>query len=175
VDGSLLIPNPIFEKAKLVRYLLLDVDGVLTNGIVYMSENGEETVAFSVYDGMGLGLWKRAGLGLGFISGRTSMSVARKAVDWGIEECYLGVENKIETYCELLIRHGLKDEEIAYMGDDLIDLAVFRRVGFAISVPNAMDAVKKEAHWITQKRGGEGAVRELIDAILLVQGKYMKE
>ncbi len=161
----------VFERAKRVRYLLLDVDGVMTNGVVLLSESGEETVGFSIYDGLGLSLWKKAGLGVGFISGRTSMAVARRAVELGVEECYLGISNKIETYCEILIKHALKDAEVAYVGDDVIDLSILRRVGFSVTVPNAVDAVRKEAHWVTQKRGGEGAVRELIDAILLVQGK----
>ncbi len=157
------------EKAKKIRYLLMDVDGVLTNGIVYISENGEEMIGFSIYDGLGLALMKKAKLLVGFLSARNTMSVARRAVDLGIEECYLGVSNKIETYCEILIKHGLKDEEMAYIGDDLIDLPILRRVGLSVSVPNAVDAVKSQVHWVTQKRGGEGAVRELIDMILLAQ------
>jgi 3-deoxy-D-manno-octulosonate 8-phosphate phosphatase (KDO 8-P phosphatase) len=163
----------VFERAKRIRYLLLDVDGVLTNGVILMSEGGEETVGFSIYDGLGLSLWRQAGYGIGFISGRSSMAVARRAADMGVEECHLGVFNKMDAYSEIVIKHELKDEEVAYVGDDVIDLPLLRRVGLAVSVPNAVESVRKVAHWITQKRGGEGAVRELIDAILLAQGKSL--
>ena len=159
-------PN-LVEKAHRIRYLLLDVDGVLTNGTVFLSESGEETLGFSIYDGMGIDLFKKAGFYVGFLSGRTSMSTVRRAVTLGVEDCYLGISDKIKTYSEILIKHGLKDEEVAYMGDDLIDLAVLKRVGLSVSVPNAVDGVKKEVDWVTERRGGEGAVRELIDAILL--------
>ncbi len=163
-------PN-ILEKAKKVCYLLLDVDGVLTNGTVFISESGEESLGFSIYDGLGIDLFKKAGLNVGFVSGRTSMAVARRAVALGVSDCYLGISDKIKTYSEILIKHDLKDEQIAYMGDDLIDLAVLRRVGLSISVPNAVDVVKKEALWVTERKGGEGAVREVIDAILFALGK----
>lgn len=161
----------ISERAKKIQYLLLDIDGILTNGSILISESGEEMLGFSIYDGLGLSLWKKAKLGLGFISGRMSTAAAKRAAELGVEECFLGISNKIELYCEILIRHNLKDEEVAYMGDDLIDLPVLRRVGLAISVPNAVDAVLKEVDWVTQKRGGEGAVREVIDMMLAVQGK----
>ena len=171
----MIFPNNVFEKAKRVRYLLTDIDGVLTNGVVLMSEGGEEIIGFSIYDGLGLSLLKEANIPIGWISGRRSKAVIKRAADLEIEECYLGISNKIETYEEILARHRLQDEEVAYIGDDLIDLSILRRVGLAVSVPNAVDAVKNQAHWITQKRGGEGAVREVIDLILLAQGKKKNE
>lgn len=161
----------ILEKAEKIRYLLLDVDGVLTNGIVFLSESGEESLGFSIYDGMGITLFKNAGFNVGLISGRKSLAIARRAVTLGIKDCYLGVSDKIKIYDEILIKHDLKDEEVAFMGDDLIDLPVLRRVGFSVSVPNAVDAVKKEVDWVTKQRGGEGAVRECIDAILFISRK----
>jgi len=164
-------PDNVFEKAKRIRYLLTDIDGVLTNGMVMMSEGGEETIGFSIYDGLGLSLLKEANIPVGWISGRRSKAVIKRAADLEIEECYLGISNKIETYEKILVQHRLQDEEVAYIGDDLIDLAILRRVGLAISVPNAVDAIKSQVHWVTQKRGGEGAVREVIDLILLAQGK----
>ncbi len=159
-------PN-LVEKAKKIRYLLLDVDGVLTNGTLFLSESGEETLGFSIYDGMGIALFKKAGFHVGFVSGRASMAVARRACTLGVEDCYLGISDKAKIYAEILIKHGLKDCEVAYMGDDLIDLPVLRRVGFSVSVPNAVDVVKKEVDWVTERKGGEGAVRELIDAIVM--------
>ena len=160
-----------FKKAKRIRYLLTDIDGVLTNGIILMNELGEEIIGFSIYDGLGFSLLKKANIPVGWISGRTSKAVMKRAADLEISECHLGVSNKIETYNEILARHHLKDEEVSYVGDDLIDLPILRRVGLAISVPNAVDSVKNEVDWVTQKRGGEGAVREVADLILLAQGR----
>ncbi len=156
----------VAEKAKKICYLLLDVDGILTNGTVFVSESGEESLGFSIYDGMGIALFQKAGLDVGFVSGRKSMAVAKRAVTLGVSDCYLGIADKLDIYHEILIKHGLKDEQVAYVGDDLIDLPVLRRVGFSVSVPNAVDAVLKEVDWVTERKGGEGAIRELIDAIL---------
>jgi len=167
----MIFPDTLFEKAKLVRYLLTDIDGVLTNGVILISESGEEMVGFSIYDGLGLSLLREAKIPVGWISGRRSKAVIKRATDLGIGDCYLGITNKIETYDKILAQHRLKDEDVAYIGDDLIDLPVLKRVGLAISVPNAVDAVKSEVDWVTQRRGGEGAVREVIDLILLAQGK----
>jgi len=167
----MIFPDNIFEKAKRVRYLLTDIDGVLTNGIVLMSGSGEEIIGFSIYDGLGLSLLKEAKIPVGWLSGRKSKAVIQRAVDLEVSECYLGIANKIETYDAILAKHHLNDNDVAYIGDDLIDLPILCRVGFAISVPNAVDSVKSAVHWVTQKRGGEGAVREVIDLILLAQGK----
>jgi 3-deoxy-D-manno-octulosonate 8-phosphate phosphatase (KDO 8-P phosphatase) len=161
----------LLEKAKKIRYLLLDVDGILTNGTVFLSERGEEMLGFSIYDGMGIDLFKKAGFQVGFVSGRASMAVAKRASALGVTDCHLGISDKSKVYTEILIKHELKDEAVAYMGDDLIDLPVLRRVGFSVSVPNAVDAVKREVDWVTERKGGEGAVRELIDAILSALGK----
>jgi len=161
----------LLEKAKKIRYLLLDVDGILTNGTVFLSERGEEMLGFSIYDGMGIDLFKKAGFQVGFVSGRASMAVAKRASALGVTDCHLGISDKSKVYTEILIKHELKDEAVAYMGDDLIDLPVLRRVGFSVSVPNAVDAVKREVDWVTERKGGEGAVRELIDVILSALGK----
>jgi len=171
----MIFPNDVFERAKRVRYLLTDVDGVLTNGVILMGEHGEEITGFSIYDGLGISLLKEANIPIGWISGRKSQAVMRRAADLGISECHLGISNKVETYHQILDRHHLEDNEVAYMGDDLIDLPILRRVGLALSVPNAVDAVKSEVHWVTQKRGGEGAVREVIDLILSAQRRLESE
>ncbi len=159
----------LLEKANKIRYLLLDVDGVLTNGTILMSEDGKESLGFSIYDGMGIALFKNAGFHVGFVSGRSSMAVVKRAVMLGISDCYLGISDKAATYNEILIKHGLKDCEVAFVGDDLIDLPVLQRVGFSVAVPNAVDAVLKEVDWVTKRKGGEGAVRELIDVILFAK------
>jgi 3-deoxy-D-manno-octulosonate 8-phosphate phosphatase (KDO 8-P phosphatase) len=161
----------VLEKIKKIRYILLDVDGVLTNGTVFLNERGEEMLGFSIYDGLGIDLLIKAGLKVGFLSGRDSRAVAKRALMLGVEDCYLGISDKRNTYQKILTKHGLKDEQVLYMGDDLIDLPVLRRVGVSVSVPNAVDTVKKEVDWVTEKRGGEGAVREMIDIILFSAGK----
>ncbi|MEK7703017.1 MAG: HAD-IIIA family hydrolase [Nitrospirota bacterium] len=163
--------NLITKKASRIRYLLLDVDGVLTNGTVYLNKDGEDGVGFSIYDGMGIVLCRQANLPVGFVSGRESLAVARRAADLGIKDCYLGILDKITVYFKLLTQYGLKDDEVAYIGDDIIDLPILRRVGLSVSVPNAMEVVKKEVDYITERKGGEGAVRELIDILLMASGK----
>jgi 3-deoxy-D-manno-octulosonate 8-phosphate phosphatase (KDO 8-P phosphatase) len=163
--------DSIAERARKIRYLLLDVDGVLTDGTVYLNKDGEDSVGFSIYDGMGIVLCRKANLQVGFLSGRDSLAVARRAADLSIEDCYLGILDKIKVYSELLIKYGLKDDEVAYVGDDIIDLPILRRVGLSVSVPNAMEVVKKEVDYVTQKKGGEGAVREFIDLLLFALGK----
>ncbi|MBI1819272.1 MAG: HAD-IIIA family hydrolase [Nitrospirae bacterium] len=164
-EGSLL------EKIKKIKYLLLDVDGVLTNGAIFINENGEESLGFSIYDGMGIALFKKAGFDVGFVSGRKSMAIAKRASALGVSDCYLGASDKGAIYNEILIKHGLKECEVAFVGDDLIDLPVLRRVGLSVAVPNAVDAVLKEVDWVTARKGGEGAIRELIDAILSASEK----
>jgi len=158
------------KKARKVRYLILDVDGILTNGNIFYDEEGREIKAFSIYDGYGIRLLQNANIGVGVISGRASAVVSKRLKELHIEDLYQGAEDKGLAYDEICKRRQLTDDVTAFMGDDLIDLSVFRRVGLAISVPNAMDIVKAEAHWITKRRGGEGAVREVADFILKVQG-----
>ena len=159
------------EKAKKIKYLLLDVDGVLTNGTVFVSERGEESLGFSIYDGLGIALCEKAGIPVGFLSGRDSPAVQSRATSLGVSDCYLGVSDKGKVYDEILMKRRLKEDEVAYVGDDLIDLPVLRRVGLSVSVPNAVDAVLKEVDWITKRKGGEGAIRELIDALFVALGK----
>lgn len=157
------------QKAKQIRYLLLDVDGVMTDGTLYFDENGRETKGFSIYDGHGIRLLQKAGIGVGIISGRSSAVVAWRAKELGIEDVHQGSRDKEAAYEMIKAKHRLQDEAVAFIGDDLIDLTLLRRVGFSIAVASAVDAVKQEVDWVTKKRGGEGAVREAIDFILSVQ------
>ena len=154
------------KKAKEIRYLLLDVDGVMTNGMLFFDENGNELKAFSVYDGHGIVLLRTVGIGVGILSGRTSPVVTWRAKELRIEDVYQGVFDKMTAYETILKKRRLRDEEVAYIGDDLIDLPILRKVGLSIAVANAIDSVKKEVDWVTSRRGGEGAVREVIDFIL---------
>ncbi|MFY9270615.1 MAG: HAD hydrolase family protein [Candidatus Manganitrophaceae bacterium] len=154
------------KKAGRVQYLLLDVDGVLTDGTLYFDENGKEIKGFSIYDGHGIHLLKSAGLGVGIVSGRSSGVVAWRAKELGIDDLFQGIRDKVAAYEMIRAKHRLEDAAVAYVGDDLIDLPLLRRVGLSISVPNAVDSVKREVDWVTEHRGGEGAVREVIDFIL---------
>lgn len=157
------------QKAMRIRYLLLDVDGVMTDGTLYFDENGREIKGFSIYDGHGIRLLQRARIGVGIISGRSSAVVAWRAKELGIEDVHQGSRDKEAAYEMIKAKHRLQDEAVAFIGDDLIDLGLLRRVGFSIAVASAVDAVKQEVDWVTQKKGGEGAVREVIDFILSVQ------
>lgn len=143
----------------------------MTDGTLYFDEHGRELKRFSIYDGHGVRLLQKAKIGVAILSGRDSPVVAWRAKELGIEEVYQGMTDKTAAYERVLKKHLLEDSAIAYMGDDLIDLPILRRVGFSISVPNAIDAVKKEVDWVTKRRGGEGAAREAIDFILSAQSK----
>lgn len=162
------------QKARRIRYLLLDVDGVMTDGTLYFDENGREIKGFSIYDGHGIRLLQRARIGVGIISGRSSTVVAWRAKELGIEDVHQGSRDKEAAYEMIKAKHRLQDEAVAFIGDDLIDLGLLRRVGFSIAVASAVDAVKQEVDWVTKKKGGEGAVREVIDFILSAQASHTK-
>lgn len=164
-------PTPALRaRAARVRYLLLDVDGVLTDGTIYLDSAGREIKAFNILDGSGIRLALTAGLGVGLLSGRRSPVVTRRARELGIRDVHQGASDKAAVYERLRRRHALRDAEVAYMGDDVIDLPLFARVGLAVSVPNAHARVRAAAHWTTVSPGGRGAVRELIDLVLAARG-----
>jgi 3-deoxy-D-manno-octulosonate 8-phosphate phosphatase (KDO 8-P phosphatase) len=160
------------KRAKKIKLLLLDVDGVLTDGKLHLGENGQETKTFDVHDGHGITLLHQVGIQVGIISGRSSKAVETRARQLFIQEVHQGVADKIKVYEEILRRHLLKDEDVAYMGDDLLDLPLLRRVGLSVGVANAHEAVKKNVDWVTKKEGGAGAVREVVDHLLKSQGKW---
>lgn len=159
-------PRRLLKKAKRIRYLLLDVDGVMTNGTLFFDESGREMKGFSIYDGHGIVLLRTAEIGVGILSGRTSSVVSWRAKELRIEDVYQGIHDKVAAYEIILKKRQLQDEEVAYIGDDLIDLPVLRRAGLSVAVANAIEGVKKEVDWVTKRRGGEGAVREVIDFLL---------
>ncbi|HZR47339.1 MAG TPA: HAD hydrolase family protein, partial [Candidatus Manganitrophaceae bacterium] len=147
-----------------------------TNGTLFFDESGRELKGFSIYDGHGIVLLRTAEIGVGILSGRTSSVVSWRAKELRIEDVYQGIHDKVAAYEIILKKHQLMDEEVAYVGDDLIDLPVLRRAGLSIAVANAMDQVKKEVDWVTKRRGGEGAVREVIDFLLSAKsGKASRE
>lgn len=163
----------LLNKAKNIRLLLLDVDGVLTDGRLYYGNNGEELKAFNIQDGLGIKLLQRNGIQVGIITGRSSELLARRASELGIELVIQGREDKLTALGEILDgKHAsYQMEEIAFLGDDLPDVAVIRRVGLGVAVANATSFVIENAHWQTATKGGDGAVRELAEMLLQAQGK----
>ncbi len=157
---------PYRSKLKSLKLLLLDVDGVMTDGGVYYSESGDELKKFNIQDGYGIVRLQKAGVKIGIITGRFSRLVERRANELGITETYQNLENKLEAYEAIKIRLGLADNEIAYMGDDEPDLPVMKQAGFSAAPADAVALVRKNADYVCKRNGGKGAVREVIDIIL---------
>ncbi len=160
------------QKLKSIKILILDVDGVLTDGRVIYTDSGEEIKRFDVRDGHGLKLLMRSGIEVILLTGRESKVVLHRARDLGIEHVYQKALNKNEVYKEILAKWNLEDKEVGFVGDDLIDLPVLRKVGFAAAVPDAVPEVKETVDYITTKKGGEGAVREICELLLKAQNKW---
>ena len=163
--------NAITEAAKQIKLLLLDVDGVLTDGRLYYGNNGEELKAFDIQDGLGIKLLQRGGIQVGIITGRISALLQRRADELAMQPVVQGREDKLTALNELLQNMHIDMHEIAFIGDDLPDLAVINRVGLGITVANGNAAVAASAKWQTTRAGGNGAVREAAEMILTAQGK----
>ncbi len=159
------------QGAKKVRLIVLDVDGVLTDGSIYYGQSGDELKVFNIQDGLGIKLLQRAGIEVAIITGRDSAPVTRRAAELGIEQVIQGREDKLVALEELLETSSYTLDEVAYMGDDLPDLAAIRRVGVGMTVANGNLAVVAHACWQSTKPGGSGAVREAAEFILEAQGK----
>jgi 3-deoxy-D-manno-octulosonate 8-phosphate phosphatase (KDO 8-P phosphatase) len=157
---------------KNIKIVIIDVDGVLTDGAIYIDSSGYETKAFHVLDGTGISYLHRAGIKTAIISGRNSAAVNHRAKELGIEDVYQGTKNKIDAYKKILEKHALRDEEVCYIGDDLIDLPILCRVGLPVAVANASPIVKHHALYVTKTKGGSGAVREVAEKILKFQEKW---
>lgn len=155
-----------------IKLIIVDVDGVLTDGKIYCNARGEEQKVFHVKDGSGIAFWHRAGLKSAIISGRSSSAVKQRAKELGIKDVYQKALNKLEAYEEIIKKHALKDEEVCYIGDDLIDLPVLRRVGFPVAVSDSPEEVLGSVNYVTRASGGNGAVREVVEKILKFQGKW---
>ena len=162
------------SKAKHVKLLLLDVDGVLTDGTLIYSHDGLESKMFNTQDGFGLRLIREAGIDTGVITARRSEAVARRAKELKMRYIYQGSDNKINAYKEIMKQSGLKPFEICYMGDDWLDLVLLKRVGFSAVPANAVDEVKEIAHYVTSRTGGHGAVREVCNFLLEARDTYAK-
>ena len=160
------------QQLKSIKILILDVDGVLTDGRVIYTDSGEEIKRFDVRDGHGLKLLMRSGIEVILLTGRESKVVLHRARDLGIEHVYQKALNKIEVYKTILAQRNLEDKEVGFVGDDLVDLPVLRKVGFSAAVPDAVPEVKEIVDYITTKKGGEGAVREICELLLKAQNKW---
>ncbi|MDX8400747.1 MAG: HAD family hydrolase [Gallionellaceae bacterium] len=158
------------QRLQSIRLIALDVDGILTDGGLYLSDSGEEFKRFNSLDGHGLKMLKASGVELAIITGRTSRCVEMRAKNLGISHVYQGVEKKWEAMQDLLSKVGLAPENAAFMGDDVVDLPAMRRVGLAFTVPQAPPAVHEHAHYTTKREGGHGAVREVCELIMSTQG-----
>jgi 3-deoxy-D-manno-octulosonate 8-phosphate phosphatase (KDO 8-P phosphatase) len=166
------IPAPLRRKARKIKLLLLDVDGVLTDGGIVIDERGLESKRFDVRDGQGITLLKRAGVEVGFVSGRSSGAVRQRADDLGVKWVFQGIQNKAEIYQRIKKRTGLKDEHIAYAGDDMVDLPILRAAGLALTVPDGWPGIRPMVDYVTEAAGGRGAVREIAELILTAQNRW---
>lgn len=162
----------LLERARKTRLLIMDVDGVLTDGKIIQDRHGHEVKVFDVKDGHGIVMAHRAKLRTGLISGRESETITRRAEELGIALVFQKVWNKLEVYEKIRMDTALTHDEVAYVGDDVVDIPLLRRVGLAVAVADAVDEVKAVSHIITQRPGGQGAVREVIELILRAQGHW---
>ena len=160
----------ILDKAKKIELVIFDVDGVMTDGSLFMGDDGQEYKAFNSLDGHGMRMLQEGGINAAIITGRKSNVVEHRMQDLGITRVYQGYRDKIPAYEALMKDVGLEIDQIAYVGDDVVDLPIMTRVGFAIAVQDAHPYVKKHAHWITQNNGGQGAVRDVCELILEAKG-----
>ena len=162
-------PDPILDKARPIQLVIFDVDGVLTDGRLYYSENGEELKAFSTQDGAAIKMLSATGVIIAIITGRKSKLVRRRASELGIVHLYQGAADKAKAVDELTRKTGIDQQRMAHVGDDLPDLVLFKRVGMAFSVPGAHPVVAARADYVTQAAPGLGAVREVCHLIMVAQ------
>ena len=163
------------NKLKKIKVMAMDVDGVLTDGRIIYDGNGQELKFFDVQDGYAISRLRKSGIKTAVISARGCRAVRARTDDLKIDKVYLDVYPKMSAYEKMLTQFGVKDEEVCYIGDDLPDYPILRRVGLAVAVKNAAPEVKKIADYVTRLPGGRGAVREVAEKILKAQGKWKVE
>jgi 3-deoxy-D-manno-octulosonate 8-phosphate phosphatase (KDO 8-P phosphatase) len=160
----------ILQKAKSIKLVIFDVDGVLTDGTLFIGDDGQEYKAFNSKDGHGMVMLQNTGIKIAIITGRVSKVVEHRMADLGIELIYQGHRDKLPAFENLLDDLSISPQETAYVGDDVVDLPVLKRVGLAICVQDAHPRVKRHAHWVTENPGGRGAAREVCEMIMNAQG-----
>lgn len=164
----------VSEKAKKIKLLLLDVDGVLTDGRIIYDSHGRDMKFFDVHDGLGVYLLKKAGISTILITAKGSRSIRPRAKDMGVEAVFENISPKTAVLDKLLKKYKLNLDEICFVGDDLVDLCLMKKVGFPVAVFNACPQIKQVASFITLREGGRGAVREVVELILKSQGKWQE-
>lgn len=165
-------PPELKERAQNIRLLILDVDGVLTDGRLYFGPKGETLKVFHVRDGHGIKMLQKTGIEVAFLSGRRSDAAYHRAKELGISRYHEGLRDKVMVLTEIMDAMKIEAAAVAAMGDDLVDLPIMTRAGLAVAVADAPPEVKAAAHWVTNLPGGRGAVREVCDLILKAQGKW---
>jgi 3-deoxy-D-manno-octulosonate 8-phosphate phosphatase (KDO 8-P phosphatase) len=160
------------DRCRAIVWLVLDVDGVLTDGQIIYSDKGEELKAFHVRDGSAIKLWLAQGKRVALLSGRKSLIVDRRGAELGVTAIVQGAEEKLPAFEGLLKQYGVPASQVAYVGDDLADVPVLRRVGLAVAVGDACPEARADAHYVTQARGGQGVVREVVELILKGQDRW---
>lgn len=168
VTGS--VSAAIIARAKKIKVVIFDVDGVMTDGGLTIGDDGQEYKTFHSQDGLGMKLLKQSGVEMAIITGRSSKVVTQRAESTGIAHFYQGVDDKLAAFLDLIKKMNIRADEIAFVGDDVVDMPPMLRCGLAISVPDAPDSVKANVHYVTQKSGGRGAVREICELIMQAQG-----
>ncbi len=164
--------DEVLVRARAVKLLLFDVDGVLTDGRLYLDNNGEEYKAFNSRDGHGLKMLRRNGVEVGIITGRTSKIVAHRTKELGIQHVRQGCADKLPEYEALIGELGLAPEQVGFVGDDIVDLPIMLRVGFAVSPSDGHFLVKRHSHWVAPSEGGRGCGRDVCELLMLAQGSY---
>ena len=162
--------SEVMQRAKQIRLIVFDVDGVLTDGGLTIGDDGQEYKTFNTQDGLGMKLLKNSGVQMAIITGRTSKVVTQRAESTGVAHFYQGVDDKLTAFNDLIEKLNIAPEQAAFMGDDVVDMPPMLRCGLSIAVPAAPDSVKNRAHYVTQKEGGRGAVREVCELIMEAQG-----
>jgi 3-deoxy-D-manno-octulosonate 8-phosphate phosphatase (KDO 8-P phosphatase) len=164
------VPAALAERARAIRLLVLDVDGVLTDGTLYFSHGGEQLKAFHIQDGLGIKLLRASGVEVAIVTGRRSQALEQRARELGVERLFQGADDKLTAFSSLLAAQQLQPAQTACMGDDLPDLPLLTRCGLAVAVPDAPEAVRARAHYVTRRAAGRGAVREVCELLMQVQG-----
>ncbi|HHW20667.1 MAG TPA: HAD-IIIA family hydrolase [Thermodesulfovibrio thiophilus] len=164
----------MLDKVSRIKCLILDVDGVLTSGDIILDNENNEFKIFNVRDGHGVVMLHKSGINIAVITGRQSKALDRRMKELGITEVYQGVQEKLKIYQDLIEKYSLRNEEIAAMGDDIVDLSILSRVGFSVAPNDAHEEVIKRVDYVTTNKAGNGAVRELCDMILKAKGLWNK-
>lgn len=166
------VSSELNQRLKNIKLLILDVDGVMTDGGLTIGDDGQEYKTFHAHDGLGMKLLKASGVSLAIITGRTSNVVKKRAESTGVAHFYQGAEDKLEAFYDLMKTSGLQSEQCAFMGDDVVDLPPMLQCGLAIAVPDSPQLLLERAHYVTRKSGGRGAVREVCELIMQAQGTF---